>query len=77
MNCLDGVVERDARPPNKISKLRNCKISTKSMRLSDFILTFVIVSLMPSLLLLKQSVGMRLGVGIPVAAPSCRADART
>ncbi len=46
------------------------------MRLSDFILTFVIVSLMPSLLLPKQSVGMRLGVGIPVAAPSCRADAR-
>ena len=46
------------------------------MRLSDFILTFVIVSLMPSLLLLKQSVGMQLGIGIPVAAPVCRADAR-
>lgn len=46
------------------------------MRLSDFILTFVIVSLMPSLLLPKQSVGMRLGAGIPVAAPVCRADAR-
>ena len=76
MNCLDGVVERDARPPNKIPKLRNCKIFTKSMRLSDFILTFVIVSLIPSLLLPKQSVGMRLGAGIPVAAPVCRADAR-
>ena len=47
------------------------------MRLSDFILIFVIVSLMPSLLLLKQFIGMQLGVGIPVAAPSCRADART
>lgn len=47
------------------------------MRLSDFILTFVSVCLIPSLLLLKQSVGMRLGVGITVAAPSCRADART
>ena len=47
------------------------------MRLSDFILTFVSVCLIPSLLLPKQSVGMRFGVGIPVAAPSCRADART
>ena len=47
------------------------------MRLSDFILTFVIVSLMPSLLLLKQIIGMQLGVGILVAVPTCRADART
>lgn len=47
------------------------------MQLSDFILTFVSVCLMPSLLLPKQSVGMRFGVGIPVAAPVCRADART
>lgn len=46
------------------------------MRLSDFILTFVIVSLMPSLLLPKQIIGMQFGVGIPVAAPVCRADAR-
>lgn len=46
------------------------------MRLSDFILTFVIVSIMPSLLQPKQSVGMRFGVGILVAVPTCRADAR-
>lgn len=47
------------------------------MRLSDFILTFVIVILMPSLLQPKQSVRMRFGVGILVAVPTCRADART